>query len=134
MASPLILIAEDEPFLLKVYKAKMEKAGIRALLAQDGEQVFELLNQAEQELPQLILLDIIMPKKDGFTVLKELKAHPKWANIPVMVTSNLGQPEDKVKAIDLGALDYIVKSDTPIQGIIEKVQNILQTHGQAAST
>lgn len=132
MTSPLILIAEDEPFLLKVYKAKMEKAGIRALLAQDGEQVLELLRQAEQHLPQLILLDIIMPKKDGFTVLKELKAEPKWANIPIIVTSNLGQPEDKIKALDLGAVDYIVKSDTPIQGIIEQVQKILASHAPTA--
>ena len=114
-----ILVAEDDKFLVKVYEAKLTKAGFEAKIAQDGEEALEILKTFT---PEIILLDLMMPKKDGFQVLAELKADPKLKGIPVIVTSNLSQPEDKKKAMDLGAKDYIVKSDTPIQDIIEKLK------------
>jgi DNA-binding response OmpR family regulator len=117
-----ILIAEDEPFLVKVYEAKMSKTGYEIKVAKNGEEVSEILKSFT---PNLILLDLIMPKKDGFEVLKELKASAKWKNIPVVVTSNLSQPEDKAKVKELGAMDYIVKSDVSILDIIERVQQYM---------
>lgn len=115
-----ILVAEDDKFLIKVYEAKFSKAGFEAKITQDGEEALEVLKSF---VPDIILLDLMMPKKDGFQVLKELKSDPKLKSIPVIVTSNLSQPEDKKKAIELGAKDYIVKSDTPIQEIIEKLKS-----------
>ena len=114
-----ILVAEDDKFLVKVYESKLVKAGFEAKIAQDGEEVLEILKTFT---PEIILLDLMMPKKDGFQVLTELKADPKLKSIPVIVTSNLSQPEDKEKALEMGAKDYIVKSDTPIQEIIDKLK------------
>ena len=113
-----VLVAEDDKFLVKVYQTKFSKAGFEVKIAQDGEEVTVLLNDF---VPDVILLDLMMPKKDGFSVLKDLQASVH-KNIPVIVTSNLSQPEDKQKAIALGAKDYIVKSDVPIQQIVEKLQ------------
>lgn len=117
-----ILVAEDDKFLTKVYQAKLTKAGFEVQIAFDGEEVEKLL---QNFTPNLILLDLVMPKKDGFSVLKDLKALEKYKNIPVIVTSNLSQVEDKQKAMMLGASDYIVKSDIPIQGIVDKIQEFL---------
>lgn len=115
-----VLVAEDDKFLIKVYESKLLKAGFDAKIAQDGVEALEMLKTF---VPDVILLDLMMPNKDGFQVLTELKADQKLKHIPVIVTSNLSQPEDKKKAMDLGAKDYIVKSDTPIQDIIEKLKS-----------
>jgi two-component system alkaline phosphatase synthesis response regulator PhoP len=114
-----ILVAEDDSFLIQIYKIKIAKAGFDVRVAQDGEEVFTVLKDFT---PDVILLDLIMPNKDGFETLKELKASDKWKNIPVIITSNLGQTEDMEKTKKLGAVDYVIKSDTPIQTIIEKVK------------
>jgi CheY-like chemotaxis protein len=119
-----ILIAEDDPFLLKVYQAKMEKTGFEYQIAKNGEEVFTILETGF--VPDLMLLDIMMPKKDGFTTLKELKDSEKYKHIPVIITSNLGQAEDKEKAKKLGAIDYLLKSDVGIQQIIERIKQQFQ--------
>ncbi len=74
-----------------------------------------------KELPDLILLDLVLPKKSGFDVLTELKADPELKNIPVIVSSNLGQDEEIKRALQLGAMDYLVKSQHPINEVVEKV-------------
>lgn len=117
-----VLVAEDDKFLVKVYEAKMVKAGFEVKIAQDGEEVGKVLQTGF--LPDIILLDLMMPKMDGFAVLSQLKGRDQYKNIPVIVTSNLSQPEDKQKALTMGANDYIVKSDTPIQGIVDKLQKL----------
>ncbi|MDQ3099375.1 MAG: response regulator [bacterium] len=114
-----ILVAEDDAFLIKVYGAKLSKEGFEVKIAKDGSEVAMLL---QDFTPDIMLIDLIMPKKDGFSVLEELKAQEKYKNIPILVTSNLGQPEDKQKALNLGAIEYLVKSDTPLAMIIEKIQ------------
>ncbi len=126
-----VLVAEDDPFLLKVYETKMVKAGFEVKIAHDGEEVFAILQTFQ---PDLMLLDLVMPKKDGFQVLTELKAKPPTKPFPIIVTSNLGQPEDKQKAIALGAKDYMVKSDVPISSIIEKVKETLGISGEVSVT
>lgn len=75
--------------------------------------------------PDLVLLDLILPKKDGFEVLQELKADPGLKQIPVVVLSNLGQDEEIKKALDLGAVDYLVKVQHPINEVVEKVRKYL---------
>lgn len=118
-----ILVAEDDGFLSKVLSAKLEKIGFEYKLATDGEEAISILKDFT---PDLILLDLVMPKKDGFEVLKDLNSSEVWKKIPVIVTSNLGQPEDKKRAMELGAKDYIVKSDTSLNGIVEKIQEYLK--------
>lgn len=118
-----ILIAEDDKFLSTAYRAKFSKLGHELIFASDGQ---ETLTLVESKMPNLILLDIMMPKKDGFEVLTELKKNPKYAKIPVIVASNLGQKEDKDKAASLGANDFIVKSEISLDDLAKKVNSYLK--------
>lgn len=118
-----ILVAEDDKFLMKVYQAKLTKEGFDVKIAGDGEEVGKLL---QTFIPDIILLDLMMPKMDGFAVLSQLKSRDQYKNIPVIVMSNLSQAEDKKKALSMGAIDYIVKSDNPIQGIVDKVKSYIK--------
>jgi len=90
--------------------------------AVDGE---EALNLARKEIPDLILLDLIMPKVQGFEVLRELKASPLTAGIPVIVLSNLGQEKDSQSARELGALDYWVKANVGLEELAKRVEAVL---------
>lgn len=117
-----VMVAEDDKFLAGAYKVKLAKAGFDVLVVSDGE---EVISQLETFKPDLILLDLIMPVKDGFTTLSELKKG-KHKDIPVVVASNLGQTEDIKKGISMGAVDYIVKSDTSLDELIEKIRKHLK--------
>lgn len=117
-----ILVAEDDKFLSRAYKAKLTKAGFEVKLASDGAEALETLKTF---LPDLILLDLIMPVKDGFAVLTEIKTNPAWKKIPVIVASNLGQKEDIDKSKQLGAVDFIVKSDLSLENVIKKINSLL---------
>ena len=117
-----ILVAEDDRFLSKVYTTKFEKAGYEVKNALDGNEVFQIL---QNFTPDVILLDLIMPLKDGLITLKELKSNDKYKNIPVIIASNLGQKDEIDKGISLGAADYLVKSDTTIEKLIEKVNKLV---------
>ena len=118
-----ILVAEDDKFLANAYRVKFNKAGYEIKIASDGQQAIDSL---ESFAPDVILLDLMMPVKDGFAVLEELKKNDKWKNIPVIVASNLGQKEDIEKSIALGAKDYIVKSQMPINDILEKINSFIK--------
>jgi len=93
------------------------------ITAYDGE---EGLKRAKQELPHIILLDLIMPVMDGFDVLEQIKANPDLKHIPVLILSNLGQDSDINKAKELGAVDYLVKANWSLQGVIDKIKSHLQ--------
>lgn len=118
-----ILIAEDDGLLQKVMRTKFEKAGYRVSIAGDGE---EALAKMRAEKPALVLLDIRMPKKNGFEVLKEAKRDPAIAEIPVLILSNLSQDPDIEKGLELGAADYIVKSDLSISDVVKKAGEYLR--------
>jgi len=118
-----ILLIEDDKTLVEMYSLKFNEKGFNLITAPDGLTGLEL---AKQKSPKTILLDIMMPKMDGFAVLTELKSNPKTKNIPVIMLSNLGQKSDIKKGKDLGAKDYIVKASmTPTQ-VVEKVKEILK--------
>lgn len=117
-----ILVVEDDAFLSKIYKVKLEKTGFEVVLAYDGNQAIEEIKKA---IPDLILLDLMMPVKDGFTTLSELKENSDWKKIPVIIASNLGQQEDVDKGLKMGASDFIVKSDTSLDNIIDKINKLL---------
>ena len=116
-----ILIAEDDKFLANAYRVKLSKADFEIKLASDGE---ELLETLKTFVPDLILLDLVMPKKDGFAVLQELKSMDAYKNIPIIVASNLGQKEDVDKAKKLGANDYVVKSDLSMKDLVNKITSL----------
>lgn len=117
-----ILIVEDEEMLSKVLVEQFEKAGFDVEAAFDGEKALKSL---EKSKPDLVLLDIILPKINGFDVLKAIKENPDTQDIPVIMISNLGRDEDIKQSIKLGAVDYYIKAQHPIFEIIEKVSNFL---------
>ncbi len=118
-----ILVAEDDKFLANAYRVKFNKAGYEIKIVSDGQQAIDSL---ETFTPDVILLDLMMPVKDGFAVLEEIKKSDKWKNIPVIVASNLGQKEDIDKSIALGARDYIIKSQMPINDILDKINSVIK--------
>ena len=117
-----ILIVEDEEFLLRAVKDNLESEGYAVTTAADGEEAMERIRK---ERPDLILLDLLMPKRDGFFVLQEVKKNPEWKLIPIIVLSNLGGDVEIKKALEMGADDYFVKSQHPIEEVIEKVKEYL---------
>ncbi len=118
-----ILVVEDEDFLGRVLIDNLSAEGFQTDLAVDGEEAVE---KVRKEKPALVLLDLLLPKKDGFFVLEELKSNPELKLVPVIVLSNLGGDEDIKRALALGADDYFVKSQHPIVEVIEKVKNIME--------
>ncbi len=118
-----ILVAEDDKFLSNAYRVKFTKAGFEVKVTSDGEELLSTLPEFE---PNIILLDLVMPKKDGFATLQEIKKLDKYKNIPVIVASNLGQKEDLDKAKALGANDYIVKSDMSLENLVAKIKILLK--------
>jgi len=117
-----ILIIEDEKMLADMYALKFSKEGFQVIQANNGVPGLEL---AKREKPIIILLDIILPKKDGFAVLKELKEDPAVRDIPVILLTNLGQDEDIKKGINLGASGYLIKANFTPGEIVTKVKEIL---------
>lgn len=121
-----ILIVEDEKNILEMYSFKFEEAGFKVLKALDGEVG---LNLALTAKPDLILLDIILPKIDGFAVLAEIRANKNTKNTLVIMLTNLGQDEDKEKGVKYGAMDYIVKANCTPTDVVKKVSAILRGKG-----
>ena len=117
-----VVIVEDDDHISKVYEIKFAKEGIKTVIARDGEEGVIVITA---EKPDMIILDLMVPKKDGFAVLEEIKKNPELANIPVIVLSNLGQKVDQERALALGANEYFVKVNQPIQEIIDKVKAYL---------
>src|SRR4030095_2582428 len=102
-----ILVAEAARFLRKAAEMALKRHGYTVLTAADGE---EALRAARSGLPDLILLDLIMPKRNGFDVLQALKKDAPTAHIPIIILSNLGQDRDVQQAMEAGAVAYLVKT------------------------
>jgi len=118
-----ILFIEDESALQKTFRDILEKEGYQMISALDGESGLRL---AKSEKPDLILLDLILPRKDGFEVLKELKEDESTKGIPVIVLTNLEDIESVEKAIGLGATTYLVKAQYTLEEVIQKVKKALE--------
>jgi len=113
-----ILIVEDDKFLANAHRVKFDNLGYEVQVAYDGQAALDTLKTFT---PDIILLDLIIPIKDGFTVLAEIKKDDRLKPIPVIVTSNLSQKEDIDRAKSLGAIDYMVKSNIDLNDIIKKI-------------
>lgn len=119
-----ILIVEDDKYLLNAYRVKLTKAGYEVETAMDG---LETLQVLQRLTPDLIVLDLVLPKKDGFSTLQDIQANEKWKTIPVIVVSNLGQKEDIDRALKLGARDFIIKTELNLNALIDKLQSFIKT-------
>ncbi len=115
-----ILFVEDEPNLQKAISEVLKQEGYQIIGAGDGE---EGLEKAKAEKPNLILLDLILPKKDGFEVLKELKSDNELKDIPVIVLTNLEGIGDVEKALSLGATTYLVKANYDLEDVVKTVRS-----------
>lgn len=120
---PRILLVEDDTFLAGMYNAKLNLEGFAVDLATDGEQGLEL---AKEVNPDLILLDIILPKLSGFEVLKKVKEDVKTKSIPVILLTNLGQRDDVSKGLALGADDYLIKAHFMPSEVVEKIKKLVK--------
>lgn len=119
------MIVEDDEHISKVYEIKFAREGFAVSVARDG---IEAVTKIAAEKPDIILLDLMVPKKDGFGVLEDIKKIPELVHIPVLVLSNLGQKSDQERALGLGANEYLVKVDHPIQDVVEKVKGYMASH------
>jgi len=117
-----ILIAEDEDVLLRVLQEKLENENFKVDVALDGESALSMIKRVK---PDMVLLDLVLPKVAGLDVLYFLKEDSELKNIPVIVLSNLSDSEDIKKALSLGAVDYLIKTQHPINEVIEKVNKYI---------
>jgi DNA-binding response OmpR family regulator len=119
----VILLVEDDKFLREIAGNKLEEEGFIIHSAQNGDEGFALL--ANDVMPDVVVLDLILPGMSGFEVLEKLKSNDKYKEIPVLILSNLGQEEDIEKAKKLGATDYMVKAHFSFAEIIKKIHSVI---------
>ncbi len=122
MKKAKILIIEEDRFLIKLYGDELYRGGfeiIKAITAEEG------LHKVSIEEPDLIILDLVLPQKSGFEVLKEIKLNPKTKDIPVIIITNLDQETDIKRGLELGAVIYLVKSELSVNQLLEIVKEQL---------
>ncbi|OHA53345.1 MAG: hypothetical protein A3A30_02405 [Candidatus Terrybacteria bacterium RIFCSPLOWO2_01_FULL_48_14] len=125
MEKASVLLIEDDPFLTRAYQVKFESEGITLATATNGE---EGLAAMRAQKPKLILLDLMMPKKSGFDVLKEMQQDPGLKDIPVIVLTVLGREEDVRSTLELGAKEYFIKTETKLDDVIKSAKKYLPSH------
>lgn len=124
---PLVLIVDDDPFLSEMYTARFKQGKFDVETAENGE---EGLRKAKEKKPDLILLDVVMPKMDGFETLKALKENPETKDIPIILLTNLGQREDVEKGLKLGADDYVIKAHFTPTEVLKRSEKVLEEHSK----
>jgi CheY-like chemotaxis protein len=118
-----IMIVEDDSFVMDIYQTKLSQEGYEVLPAENGA---EAIKKLEKEIPDLILLDIIMPYIDGLQVLRKIKADEKLKDIPVILLTNLSQKENINEGLGLGADDYLIKSHFTPSEVLEKIKKYIK--------
>ncbi|MEK7644427.1 MAG: response regulator [Patescibacteria group bacterium] len=117
-----IVLVEDDTFLANIYKTKFEMEGFKVSVAEDG---LSGVEEVKKKKPDLVLLDILLPKMDGFAVLEALKKDPDVKAIPVILLTNLGQKDDVDKGLSMGAADYLIKAHFKPSETVDKVKKVL---------
>lgn len=117
-----ILIVEDELTMQRALKNKLEQAGYVIRAAADGA---EALADMQQASPDLVLLDLIMPKLDGISVLRQMKGDEQLKNIPVVILTNLSSGDKVAEAMQLGTFDFLVKANYSLDDVLRKVRDRL---------
>lgn len=121
-APNLALIVEDQKFLSAILKARLEREGVQVAQAFDGEEAIQFLTQTK---PGVVVLDLVMPKTSGFEVLEAIALNPLLKSLPVLVLSNLAQDEDIAKVKRLGAKEYFVKVQNPVETLVSRIKAYL---------
>lgn len=116
----IVFVVEDDVFLVKAYQIKLEKEGAEVWIANDGKEALTYLEK--EEVPNVVMLDLMLPHMSGFDILAEIRKNEKWKNVPVLILTNLGQPQDMERCRELGVAEYIVKANTKINDVIMKVR------------
>jgi CheY-like chemotaxis protein len=122
MAGKKILLIEDEELIIRLLGRKLANMGYEVTLAMDGQ---DGLEKMKKDKPDLVLLDIVMPRKGGFDVMEEMRSNPELAPIPVIIISNSGQPLELDKAKRLGAVDWLVKTEFDPKEVAAKIQKYI---------
>lgn len=117
-----VLLVEDDVFLSGIYQKKFEMEGYKVTIADNGEKA---LIEAKKKKPDIIMLDILLPKLDGFAVLAKLKADNEVKDIPVILLTNLGQKDDVEKGLQMGAVDYLIKAHFKPSEVVDKIKGVL---------
>lgn len=120
-----IFIAEDDPLMARLYEKAFRLSGYEVAMAFDGEEAIKKIESMKNSRPTVIVLDIMMPKLSGFDVLKFLKEEKDLKSIPVVVLTNLAGKEDAEKALSMGAVLYLVKSQYDPKQVVEKIKEIV---------
>ena len=123
-----VLVAEDEPNIVLSLQFIMKKAGLQVRIAEDGDQA---ILEIEKDRPNAILLDIMLPRRDGFSVCEVIKSNPEWSAIKVIMLTAKGREEDKQRALGLGADDYITKPFSTRE-LVDRVIELIQ-EGESAN-
>lgn len=118
-----ILVVEDEKLLGEMYRDKFTEAGFDVEWLNSAEEAIEYL---EKKIPDLVLLDILLPRENGLSVLRRIKENPKLAKLPVIAFSNFDDKEIKMEALKLGVKDYLLKTDYTPNQIIEKIREYIK--------
>ncbi len=119
---PIVLLVEDDKFLRELIIQKLEKEGFEAQSAIEAKEAFKLIDEKK---PNVVLLDLVLPGIDGFSIIRRIKKNPQTADIAVIILSNLGQQEDLERAMSEGASEYLIKANFTPGEIVEKIRNIL---------
>jgi len=117
-----ILLVEDDPFLIDIYSTKLKDSGFSVEVASDGEQAFE---KVKAKKPDLVLLDIVLPKISGWEILRKIKSEADLKNLKIIILSNLGQKEEVEKGMDLGVLKYLIKAHYTPSQVVEEIKKII---------
>ncbi|MCD6429269.1 response regulator [bacterium] len=115
-----ILLIEDDPLLLDIYTTKLKQEGFEVVVATDGDKALDIV---KKENPDLVLLDIVLPNKDGWEILKKIKQEKKSSK--VIILSNLGQKEEVEKGIQLGAEKYLIKANFTPSQVVEEIKKVI---------
>lgn len=118
-----ILLVEDDPFLIDIYRSKLKEVGFSVDTAEDGEQA---ITKMKDKKPDLVLLDIVLPDIDGWEILKQIKTDPELKDLKVVILSNLGQKNEVEKGVELGAVKYLIKAHFTPSEVVSEIKKILK--------
>lgn len=116
-----VLAVEDDKFIARAYREKFENEGFTSRFAYDG---IQAINFLKKSVPDVIVLDILLPKSDGYAFLKKIQKNKKWANIPIIMATNLDEEKDIRTAAVLGAKEYVVKSRLSLTDLVNRINEI----------
>lgn len=127
--SHVLFMAEDDPLMSRMYERAFRLNGYDLSMAFDGDEALATLKKMDPQ-PVVVVLDVMMPKKSGFDVLREMKADERLKNIPVILLTNLAGQEDAEKGLSIGAVLYLVKSQYSPKQVVEKVEEIIKAYSR----